>query len=107
MLQGTAFGISWPPNDEVRKRVCSHARCARRRPSAAQCTSPLTRPANLPAFVDPLRVFPSWTHLDVRCCQLAKIVISIVICGALSSAATSAIEGMLARRSGAVKPKAQ
>lgn len=31
--------------------------------------------------------------------QLLKIVVSIVICGALSSTATSAIEGYLARRS--------
>jgi len=46
--QGSAFGLSWPPPDE-----------------------------------------------------LAKIVISIVICGALSSAATTAIEGYMARRSGA------
>ncbi|KAJ1627484.1 hypothetical protein T492DRAFT_1024636 [Pavlovales sp. CCMP2436] len=39
----------------------------------------------------------SWPPPD----ELAKIVISIVICGALSSAATTAIEGYMARRSGA------
>ncbi|KAG8460178.1 hypothetical protein KFE25_004426 [Diacronema lutheri] len=45
----------------------------------------------------------SWPPPD----ELAKIVVSIIICGALSSLATSAIEGMLATRARGAKAKAQ